>query len=327
MAQTLSIDASTLSTRFKLASFFDSYFSGFDDASQDFYGGTPDSAFGGTYYMNGSQVLSTLSSGGTDSTSVVVMEGEELAYDFIHHGAGFGHGITGALDSLIFGTWVDGETTATQGTGASGEISNLDEGLIINGFDLVAEPGAGNDTSTNLVYAVYSAIGNLEADVLYDLISEYSVEIIGTRKNDMLGGFKGDDDLVGGGGSDILRGRAGDDTLLGGNGEDSLFGGRGFDILKGGLGDDVLSGKQGLDWLTGGAGADTFLIKSDANLEVITDFVEGEDIIDVTDLGFSSLSDFDVREGDGWVQLMGDDVKVRLMGYEFADLADDMFAF
>ena len=47
----------------------------------------------------------------------------------------------------------------------------------------------------------------------------------------------------------------------------------------------------------------------------------------MTDLGFSSLSDFDVREGDGWVQLMGDDVKVRLMGYEFADLADDMFAF
>ena len=78
MAQTLSIDASTLSTRFNMLTFFETFFTGFDDASQDFYGGTPDSAYGGTYYMNGSQVLSTLSSGGTESASVVLMEGAGL---------------------------------------------------------------------------------------------------------------------------------------------------------------------------------------------------------------------------------------------------------
>ncbi|WP_370300788.1 calcium-binding protein [Pseudooceanicola sp.] len=345
MAQTLSIDASTLSTRFNMLTFFETFFAGFDDASQDFYGGTPDSAYGGTYYMNGSQVLSTLSSGGTESASVVLMEGAGLAYDFIHHGAAFGHGVSGAVDSLVFGTWVTGQSSGTQGNGAAGEVTGLDEGVIIDGFDISVAPGAGNDTATNLTYAVYSAIGTLDADALFDLISDYSVEVIGTRRNDKLVGFDGDDVLIGGGcddtfllsagddvliggsGNDTLRGGAGADTLIGGNGDDMLYGGQSADVLKGGAGDDVLSGKKGADELTGGAGADTFVIASNAKLDIITDFVGGEDLIDVTALGLSSLTDFEVRENDSWVQLISDDVRIRLIGHEFADLTDDMFAF
>ena len=99
----LSLDAQTLGG-FDQTTYLADFFAGLAGGSTNFYGGTPDSAFGGTYYMNGSQVLTTY----TDTDQVVVMGGAGIAYDFIHNGPSFGHGITGAADSVTFGAWVDG---------------------------------------------------------------------------------------------------------------------------------------------------------------------------------------------------------------------------
>lgn len=103
----------------------------------------------------------------------------------------------------------------------------------------------------------------------------------------------GNDKLSGGAGNDTLYGYDGNDKLLGGTGNDTLFGGRGNDNLQGGAGNDVLVGGSGIDVLSGGAGRDVFVydIAAEAaitggrlrvaNLERITDFISGEDKIDL----------------------------------------------
>ena len=82
--------------------------------------------------------------------------------------------------------------------------------------------------------------------------------------------------------------------LEGGQGFDRLFGGEGDDRLEGGAGDDVLVGGEGDDALTGGAGADTFVFTPDHDTDTITDFGNGDDVIDLSALegiaGFEELN-------------------------------------
>jgi Ca2+-binding RTX toxin-like protein len=135
--------------------------------------------------------------------------------------------------------------------------------------------------------------------------------------------------LDGKGGDDFLFGNGGNDTLLGGDGNDRLDGGAGNDVLNGGNGDDVLIGGPGNDVLTGGPGHDVFVfapITTVANAsapdsqflganqnfnafdfsrlgdkgagsgnDVITDFVAGQDHIDLSAFhtSFDALTDHD----------------------------------
>ena len=103
--------------------------------------------------------------------------------------------------------------------------------------------------------------------------------ISGNEDNDFLMGDQGNDLVFGGKGNDILLGAEGDDTLSGDLGDDTLDGGLGNDSLTGGEGNDWLNGCQGDDTLTGGVGNDTFVIAPNAGLTLITDFVQGQDII------------------------------------------------
>ena len=47
------------------------YFAALANGDTAFYGGEPDSAFGGVYYMNGSQVLVSYEDAGTEEASPV----------------------------------------------------------------------------------------------------------------------------------------------------------------------------------------------------------------------------------------------------------------
>ncbi|WP_232825440.1 calcium-binding protein [Albibacillus kandeliae] len=339
MAQRLLIDASALAeSGFDITTYFSNYFADAATAgSMTFYGGTPDSAFGGTYYMNGSQVLATYEDAEEAALdSVVVIDGEDLAYDFIHYGSTYGHGITGEVDSVTFGDWVEGETTGEQGTGEDGEIAGLATEVVIDNLNLSAEPGSGSDATTNAVYALYKIIQNGDADGLKDLLSGYDVREVGTSGDDVLKGFKGNDLLIGGDGDDRLLRSAGDDILRGGDGNDILKGGRGDDVLKGNAGNDrlvgdagndTLVGGRGDDVLIGGEGEDTFVFAKHGGSDVVRDFTVGEDTLDVSALGVDSLDDFAVTEGGNWVELSVNDVSIRLVGLTEADLSDDIFAF
>ena len=95
-----------------------------------------------------------------------------------------------------------------------------------------------------------------------------------------------------------VRGSRGNDTLLGGAGDDSL---------EGRDGNDFLHGRGGNDKLNGGNGNDTFIIGYGDGVNTIEDFTNGEDQIDLNDVGFSSHSDVlavtSVTQNGIWIDL------------------------
>lgn len=85
--------------------------------------------------------------------------------------------------------------------------------------------------------------------------------------------------LIGTDGSDLIIGRNGDDLLFGRQGNDTLIGGNGQDLIYGGEGDDLLSGRQANDILTGDGGNDRFVLTPGGGTELIMDFTDNEDLI------------------------------------------------
>ena len=90
--------------------------------------------------------------------------------------------------------------------------------------------------------------------------------------------------------ANTITGDAGNDIIDGGAGSDSLLGAAGNDSLIGGAGNDSLTGGAGADTLTGGAGSDVFIYTATigesltATRDVITDFVRGQDRINLSGL-------------------------------------------
>ena len=109
-----------------------------------------------------------------------------------------------------------------------------------------------------------------------------------------------DDDIYG---NDVAN------NLSGGNGNDVLAGGAGDDILSGGNGNDIIHGGSGADLLTGGLNSDTFIFFSpdDSRIvggkpeDVITDFQQGTDKIDLShiDFGLNELLSLDNQNVGG----------------------------
>lgn len=320
----ITIDARTLTAGIDYNNFFNEYYEGLPGGSSVYHGGEPDSAFGGEYYVSGPEVSFTY---GEDSDAMVLLEGADIAYDFIHYGAAYGHGISGEIDEVMFGT--ADEDTGTEGGTENGLVTGLDVGLRVTGLDISAEPGEGN-TPENAVYSFYDATrnglnvedGEDHIGYIYDVLgaegqeflgSAFGDRYVGTDNDDMARGYSGRDVLIGGrgddllkgdGGRDVLRGGAGSDSLLGGADDDRLFGGNGSDVLHGGDGDDFLVGGGNIDRLFGGEGADIFayLSANDSTVDAadrIMDFESGVDTIDLTRLGTLTLVDeFSGAEGE-----------------------------
>ena len=131
----------------------------------------------------------------------------------------------------------------------------------------------------------------------------------GSFGNDVLDGGDGNDSLDGGDGDDVLDGGGGSDRLDGGDGNDILLSVEGGAWLIGGSGDDILVGGRealGLSGAnsfvfvdgvttvatTGSVDVDTLILSTDLDLgtagfvfdATVSDFVDGQDLIDVSDL-------------------------------------------
>ena len=106
----------------------------------------------------------------------------------------------------------------------------------------------------------------------------------GSAHDDVLAGDRRDNSIDGGAGHDTLYGGpgGGDDRLDGGPGDDRLYGGAGRDRLAGAAGDDQL---------VGGPGADVFVVAPGEGEDIVTDFTDGEDRIDLTAFGLAGIDD------------------------------------
>jgi Ca2+-binding RTX toxin-like protein len=159
--------------------------------------------------------------------------------------------------------------------------------------------------------------------------------LTGDGTNNDIRGFAGHDSLAGYAGRDTLYGGLGHDTLAGGAGADRLLGQSGADVIRGGLGADTLVGGAGQDTLTGGAGSDVFdfnnLAEAGLAGDLITDFVGGEDRIDLATLdadaglagnqAFSFIGTVAFTPGDAAGELRFDAAAHILYGSTNADSA------
>ncbi|MBB3979177.1 hypothetical protein GGQ64_004413, partial [Rhizobium azooxidifex] len=218
---TLTIDASGTPGGIDFANFIGQYFAGLSGGAFTFYGGATDNTPYGPQNVSGEQIAFNYKEGGVGAADRVMLQGTDLAYDSLHSGSAFGHGISGSLDSLTFGQWVTGVTTGTAGTGDAGLLTGLAEQLKISGFDLDVGVGSGHVAQLNLIYAIYSAAQTGNAAGIYSALSNYAQKFIGSAGNDTFAGSAFGDTIGGGAGDDTLAGSGGNDTIDGGAGIDT----------------------------------------------------------------------------------------------------------
>ncbi|MET0530457.1 MAG: cadherin domain-containing protein [Microvirga sp.] len=206
-SNTITIDASAASSGINWNTYLATYASG--AGSEKFYGGTPDSVFGSTYYMNGSQ----LDFGFAGSTAHVLLDGGNFAYDWIHYGPSYPHALSGHMQKVILGNWVEGVTTATEGTGEAGRIQGLETQVEISGFDInvAARTGA---TPDNTIMNLYSSLKAGNTNTLQGLQASYTQNFIGSGGDDTYTGTQFDDTIKGGAGNDIIDGGEGNDIAV-----------------------------------------------------------------------------------------------------------------
>jgi len=135
--------------------------------------------------------------------------------------------------------------------------------------------------------------GALGDDILYG--DSGSDKIYGNKGNDKIYGGIGDDTILGNSGNDVIYGGDGDDNIDGNQDNDVLYGEEGDDQIRGGIGDDLISGGSGSDTLIGAVGMDVFYYEkitdsTDSKTDIILDFIRSEDKIDLSTLGFDSIT-------------------------------------
>lgn len=229
-----------------------------------------------------------------------------------------------------------GETT-NEITDAADLLTYGEEDDVVSagGGDDTVMAGGGNDTVSGGGGADV-LFGEEGEDLLDGGVGEDIA--YGGEGGDTLTGGGGDDFLFGDDGADLLQGEGGDDELTGGEGSDTLEGGEGDDFLYGGSFDrdltpeeiqalkdgediadyaaqegagsaDVLDGGAGNDSIvldkgdtgTGGEDADFFDIYFDSETEgviTITDYVDGEDVIEINLSEDETEDDYEVVMAD-----------------------------
>lgn len=92
------------------------------------------------------------------------------------------------------------------------------------------------------------------------------------------------------GGAINVLGSSGTDRIEGADLADKLTGASGNDTLRGGNGNDLLDPGTGTDRLTGGGGNDHFVVKAYSGIDIVTDFVRGQDKIDLYASSFAGIT-------------------------------------
>jgi Ca2+-binding RTX toxin-like protein len=192
------------------------------------------------------------------------------------------------------------ETNATASTGgtdtAYSYLSSYTLGNYVENGRILAT-GAASLVGNTLNNVLYAGVGNntLNGSTGTDTVS-YAYGVTGTAgvtvslslSATQATGSSGLDTLIA---IENLTGSSYNDTLTGNTATNVLDGGSGADTLDGGAGNDRLVGGVGKDLLTGSAGNDLFDFNALSEMgitiatwDVITDFVRGQDKIDLSTL-------------------------------------------
>jgi len=181
-------------------------------------------------------------------------------------------------DRVMMGTDVEDSLL-----GGSGDdwIQGMRADDMLMGFagDDTVYAGKGND----------SVMGGDDRDILYGDNDDDTVN--GEAGGDWVNGNRGQDAIDGGEGEDTLHGGKGSDRVLGGSDSDTLLGEKGNDYLEGNEGDDFLDGGIGDDTLVGGGGSDRFVLAPGNGIDIILDFEDGIDFLQLEgDIAFDGLT-------------------------------------
>ncbi|MFM7408756.1 MAG: calcium-binding protein [Cuspidothrix sp.] len=130
---------------------------------------------------------------------------------------------------------------------------------------------AKRDNSADSIYGYRLKINDISRNLINATDFIFSTSVV----NDSITGGNGSDDLFGGLGNDSLQGGGDNDRLFGEQGDDRLLGGRGNDTLYGGSGNDIFVFETGIN--------STFA----QDLDVVADFVKGQDKIDLRTVGIA----------------------------------------
>ena len=118
------------------------------------------------------------------------------------------------------------------------------------------------------------------------------------------------------------------EEITGSSHNDIIVGDGSIFKLYGGVGNDVITSGTRKNILAGNAGADTFVFGTGSNEDVVKDFTVGEDILDVSGWGATSLADLTLDDSSGKVYVSFGSDSVRLDGItSVADLTDADFVF
>ncbi|MBY5309952.1 sodium:calcium exchanger, partial [Aphanizomenon flos-aquae CCAP 1446/1C] len=143
---------------------------------------------------------------------------------------------------------------------------------------LISDDSLGNaviaaryNNSSNPIYGYKLKINGFSSSQLAATDFIFSTLVV----NDTITGTNNSDDLFGGLGNDNLQGSGGDDRLFGEQGDDRFLGGTGSDTFYGGTGQDQFV----FEYFTG--------FTNSQDLDVVTDFVKGQDKIDLRNIGIA----------------------------------------
>ena len=245
----------------------------------------------------------------TTTTGVVRLLGNTAANSFNFSGVSLlGTNVLidldGGNDTLIGSAgndWVLAGTGTDSLNGAGGSDTYVVRGTTTNGFggyDVYADKGTGVGEVDRIVVAAgsdavdigltgFSATTGIE--VIDGTATTGTVRLVG---NSAANNFNFSTTTINGA-NVLIDAAEGNDTVTGSNGSDRILGGLGNDSLNGGGGNDTLQSGSGLDTLTGGGGGDRFdyttlsdglMVVSATSVlqfERISDFVIGQDLIDV----------------------------------------------
>lgn len=193
------------------------------------------------------------------------------------------------------------------------------------GVDIFDATGYKKGVTISLREGEFSRFGNYDDVVItFGTVIENATggdgwdQIDGNATNNVLLGGRGADGIRGNSGNDQVRGEGGNDKLSGGWGKDKVFGGGGRDIVVGNQGNDVL---------VGGKHADTFVFREGYDRDLIRDFRNDLDVIDLTDFGFDNRREaleFATQKRKAVVFEFEDGDRLKVKNGVLTELADDL---